>query len=253
MSIDGNENTANGNKNGRRRHHKNNQFANKREPKKPRIVSIPEHRKLSEKGFLELQEHAQRSAMHYLSKSQKSEQTIRDKLLAKGYIDDTVLVVPDPELDIGESISEPALEAYLKNTDSEDEQNIIENVIAWLKEYDFIDDKTMALNIIRSERLKGKGDIFAKRKMMEKNISADIIESAFEDNADDDEDVFVSMETSAREALDTAARSYMLRSTYQNEDNEYKRKGKMYRFLSTRGFSSAEINDFFENGFLEEE
>lgn len=233
-------------------------FKPRRKVKKPRIVHIPEHRKLLEKEYVELQEHARRSAMHYLSKSQKSEQTIRDKLLAKGYVADDVLIVPNPDIEIGgEEISEEALSTYVNNTEADDKQNIIDNVIASLQEYDFVNDKAMAQNIIRSERLKGKGDNSAKQKMFEKGLSADIIDSVFDDSSDADSDDYndfsFSVETSAREALDRAARSYMMKSAYQNEESEYKRRGKMYRFLSNRGFSSSEINDFLENGFLEED
>ena len=216
----------------------------RKEPKKARTVEIPEDRRLDEKTYNELANHAKNSGIYYCTTSAKSKQEIREKLTAKGYVEEDITVYPTPpsEDKPGSTDSHNVFNAHTAG--KEFTANIIEDTIRHLELLVLLDDKFLARNIVESMLHKGKGAQEMRRKLREKKIDPDIAEEHINALNDNTEGISA--------AIEKAVLSYQRKSAYRKEQDEYKRQQKLFSFLMGRGFSTDQIKNYLDDRAQEE-
>lgn len=201
----------------------------RKEPKKARVVEIPDDRKLDEKTYTDLFNHAKNSGIYYCTASQKSEQEIREKLTGKGYVEDDVFV---------SAVREDGSVA------NEYTANIIDDTIEHLKLLVLLDDNFLVKGVIESMLRKGKGAQEVKRKLREKKIDPDIAEEHLEALEEDEEGI--------SEAIEKAVFTYTRKSVYLREEDLRKRQQKLFSFLMGRGFNVGQIKGYLDDKAQEE-
>lgn len=141
-------------------------------------------------------------AIYYLGYRARSEKEVVDKLSSKGY-----------------------------------DKSIIDKVIDFLKEYDYVNDKKFADSYVRDKnRFKPVGRKKLAYELKQKGISNEIIDHVL-DNTDLNE-------------LDSALR--LIRKKAPNSTLDIKEKQKIYQFLSRRGFDYYIIKQALEKFYAED-
>ena len=145
------------------------------------------------------------------------------------------------------SLSLKALERGLKTEeqikkklkDKGYEEEVIEKAIAFLKNYDFLDDNRYAKLYIK-DKIKANGESKIRYELIKKGICKNIIDKAFLDIE--------------KSTIDEAVRKVALKkynSIRKNNIEEKKMKEKLFRYLVGKGydFSNANkaIKEIFEN------
>lgn len=106
----------------------------------------------------------------------------------------------------------------------------IERIIAYLQEEKYLDDRRYAFTYVRDKfRFNAWGKIKLNAMLSQKNIPREIIDEALEQI---DPDLY----------KQTCTRLLSEKSASLKESNQYRRKGKLYRFASQRGFESDLIH-----------
>ena len=102
----------------------------------------------------------------------------------------------------------------------------IEDAIAYVKSFHYLDDYRYACNVIRysNERM-SRGQLW--QKLLSKGVSRDLIEAAMEEEYQADE-------------LEQI-RKLLIKRKYEPEQNDQKEMQKTYQFLLRRGFQSTDI------------
>ena len=108
---------------------------------------------------------------------------------------------------------------------------IIERVVAECMRLNYLDDEDTARRYVAELKSKGYGRRHVSAAMQKKGLAAAIAEIALEDGYSHSEEKELAVKM-----LDKK------RSTFTREKDRYKRKGKIYRYLYTRGFSPDVIN-----------
>lgn len=170
--------------------------------KKDMKVELERLRKIiAEEEFLK----CKNSALRIVEKAYKTEKEMVDKLLQKGY-----------------------------------EGIIIEKTIAFLKEYNFLNDEKYTLMYARDKsKLQGKNKI--KYSLMKKGIDKETIETTLE-----------SMDNSVEEetAYNLAIKKY--RTLSKKENDKYKLNQKLIRFLLGKGYDYSLVKDVIKRVTNEE-
>ncbi|WP_055071158.1 recombination regulator RecX [Clostridium massiliamazoniense] len=170
--------------------------------KKDMEVELERLRKIiEEEEFLK----CKNSALRIVEKTYKTEKEMIDKLLQKGY-----------------------------------EGIIIEKTIAFLKEYNFLNDEKYSLMYARDKsKIQGKNKI--KYSLMKKGIDKDTIENTLE-----------SMDNSVEEetAYNLAIKKYRILS--KKENDKYKLNQKLIRFLLGKGYDYGLIKSVIKKVTNEE-
>ena len=135
---------------------------------------------------------AKRRAMHLLEKQDRTRQNLIQKLKESGY--------PPPA---------------------------IEEAVAYVESYHYIDDDRYARNYVRYHQ-EGKSRRKIYEALLQKGVSKDVILAAL------DEEYFASEENMILELLK--------KKKYDVDTADLKEKAKMYRFLLGRGFRSNDID-----------
>ena len=104
---------------------------------------------------------------------------------------------------------------------------VIDVAIDYINEYGYLDDARMAASHVRFyQDSRSKQRI--KQDLLAKGISIDVIERVLEEE-------YTSNEEDLIEQL-------LIKKHYDKDNATYEEKGKIYRFLASRGFSSDSIN-----------
>ncbi|WP_346915605.1 recombination regulator RecX [Clostridium sp.] len=135
--------------------------------------------------------------------------------------------------------SEFQVREFLQKKEYED--NVIDRVIEFLKEYKFIDDEYYAKAFVTQNiRIEGKGNI--KYKLIKKGISEDIINSTLSEISSEDEEAV---------ALKLAEKK--LKVLCKNEGNINKIKSKLNTFLISKGYNFDTIKSVVNKLEIREE
>lgn len=112
--------------------------------------------------------------------------------------------------------------------------DVIQQVIAELEEYHYIDDFDYSVLYFQYGFEKGRGVGRIRRELMEKGVGTDIIDMAYEELEDvpDQAEMAMSIAASMIDGLDVETMEY---------DEKRKLQGKIGRRLAGRGFSSDVI------------
>ncbi|MDL2248961.1 RecX family transcriptional regulator [Tyzzerella sp. OttesenSCG-928-J15] len=110
--------------------------------------------------------------------------------------------------------------------------DIIDEVIAFLEEHNFINDYDYAEKFAESRRRAGYGEHRIKSELYIKGISGDVIEDVLEKDDDDDEDETVN---TILKLLEKKIKSDTKEEFYENE------RQKIYGFLNRRGFGFDDV------------
>ncbi|WP_346938311.1 recombination regulator RecX [uncultured Clostridium sp.] len=135
--------------------------------------------------------------------------------------------------------SEFQVREFLQKKEYED--NVIDRVIEFLKEYKFIDDEYYAKAFVTQNiRIEGKGNI--KYKLIKKGISEDMINSTLSEISSEDEEAV---------ALKLAEKK--LKVLCKNEGNINKIKSKLNTFLISKGYNFDTIKSVVNKLEIREE
>lgn len=135
--------------------------------------------------------------------------------------------------------SEFQVREFLQKKEYED--NVIDRVIEFLKEYKFIDDEYYAKAFVTQNiRIEGKGNI--KYKLIKKGISEDIINNTLSEISSEDEEEV---------ALKLAEKK--LKVLCKNEGNINKIKSKLNTFLISKGYNFDTIKSVVNKLEIREE
>ena len=107
---------------------------------------------------------------------------------------------------------------------------IVEQVLTECKRLNYIDDENTARFYLNELKLKGYGRRYVRNAMRKKGLAAETIEIALEEGYSGSEEKEIALKMLAKK-----------KSTFTREKDSYKRKGKIYRYLYTRGFSPDTI------------
>lgn len=181
-----------------------------------KTVEIPEDRTITEEEYRKLSSHAYKSSVWYITTYNKNSYQTREKLLKKGYIKDSVIV--------------------LKNDSTQYEVNIIDEIIEKLFDYYILDDDAYVDSFIRNSLSRGIGLSSIRVKLLNNGIPQDMIERFFVDYEND---------TRVDEALDKSAYKIINSSSFRKLDF-FKRKEKIVRSLVSKGFALSDIFEWVE-------
>lgn len=157
---------------------------------KDRELSGETYRKILEEVLIK---RARLRAMHLLEKGDRTRMDLREKLLKSGY---------PPEA--------------------------VEDALAYVESFHYIDDKRYALHYILNQKEK-KGRARIKMELSQKGVPPEIIQEAFQETEED---------TDAREVI----RRLLLKKRKASGALEEKEKQKLWGFLMRRGFQSSDIS-----------
>lgn len=104
-------------------------------------------------------------------------------------------------------------------------ENAINNAIDFLQKYNFLDDNTYTKMYVK-DKLNSQGSNKIKYTLMKKGISKEMIEEELQ-NIDRDDEKKVAMELAQKK----------LSSIKKSENDKYKISGKLYRFLTSKGYN----------------
>lgn len=122
----------------------------------------------------------------------------------------------------------------------------IDAVIQRMVELDYLNDRRFAQVWVKNRAEEGrKGPEFLKKELLEKGISADLIEDIILDNYDDSQEY-----AAALQAVRKKVKSYQ--KDLEDAQKRYTIKGRLWRFLLQRGFK-GHIIEKVVNQVLEEE
>ena len=107
------------------------------------------------------------------------------------------------------------------------DSDIIDIAIDYINDYGYLDDARMAASHVRFYQ-DSRSRQRLRQDLLGKGISSDIIERVLEEEYTADEQELI--------------QSLMIKKGYDKENSTYEQRGKMYRFLMSRGFSSDSIN-----------
>lgn len=145
-----------------------------------------------EKIFIEIVgKRAKKRALHLLEQMDRTEQQLREKLMASEY--------PD---------------------------RCIEDAIAYVKRFHYLDDERYAETFTRCKKEKMSRQQI-KQKLMMKGVSRDIIENVMEDEYDVDESIHI--------------RNILKKKEFSNESADEGEFRRVYNYLLRRGFRSNDI------------
>lgn len=134
---------------------------------------------------------AKKRALHLLEQMDRTELQLREKLQASGY----------PE-------------------------NCIEDAVAYVKQFHYLDDERYAETFTRYKKDKmGRQQI--KQKLMMKGVSRDIIANAIEEEYDVDENIHI--------------RNILEKKHFSSESSDEGEFRRIYNYLLRRGFRSSDI------------
>lgn len=134
---------------------------------------------------------AKKRALYLLQQMERTEAQLREKLFASGY---------------------PAV--------------CVENAVAYVKQFHYVDDQRYADTFTRYSKEKlSRGQI--KQKLMRKGLSKEVAESAIETEYDADESVHI--------------RRLLEKKHYQKESADEAERRRVYNYLLRRGFCSSDI------------
>ncbi len=105
-------------------------------------------------------------------------------------------------------------------------EDVIDIAIDYINEYGYLDDARMAASHIRFYQ-DSRSRQRIKQDLMNKGISSDVIDRVLEEEYSADEQELIAR--------------LLEKKHYDSESATYEDKGKMYRFLAGRGFSSDAI------------
>ncbi len=103
---------------------------------------------------------------------------------------------------------------------------VVEKVVAECKRLNYLDDEDTARRYVAELKSKGYGRRHVGAAMRKKGLAADTAEIALEDGYSHSEEKEIALKM-----LDKKM------NTFTREKDRYKRKGKIYRYLYSRGFS----------------
>lgn len=184
-------------------------------------------------------EYLKQKALDYLSARPRSEKEVKDKLKSRLSVSKFALnysgeaSIKDQKAVRYEKINKSIFSTNSHfEIDSESTSiEIIEEVINFLKKYDYLNDITFA-NWLCEQRLnQGKGERFIKQDLFKKGVGKKLIEQVIKKL-----DTKSSLDASYKKAL----------KKYSKESDKYKKKQKIYRYLLSRGFSYGEVNNLFD-------
>lgn len=161
-------------------------------------------------------EYFKQKSLDYLSARPRSEKEVRDKLKSKVKTNNKQQPTP--------YFSHPELVSGSLNSE------IIDEVITFLKKYDYVDDTKFAKWLVEQRQNQGKGPQFIKQDLYKKGVDKNVINQVVK-NLDSSGVIEKTYEKALKK--------------YAKETNEYKKKQKIYRYLLTKGFSYDEINNLF--------
>ena len=104
-------------------------------------------------------------------------------------------------------------------------ENAINNAIDFLQKYNFLNDNTYTKMYVK-DKLNSQGSNKIKYTLMKKGISKEMIEEELQ-NIDRDDEKKVAMELAQKK----------LSSIKKSENDKYKISGKLYRFLTSKGYN----------------
>ncbi|MCR4693730.1 MAG: recombination regulator RecX [Pseudobutyrivibrio sp.] len=104
--------------------------------------------------------------------------------------------------------------------------DVVDEAIAYIDSFGYIDDERMARSYIRFYQ-DSRSKMRIRQDLKKKGISDDVINIALEDEYANDEMELIN--------------ALLTKKHYDKEEASYEDKGKMYRFLASRGFSSDAI------------
>ncbi len=181
--------------------------------KKAREIVIPEDRPLTSEEFNDFKAHALKSSMWYASEYVRSERQIKDKLIAKGYVEGEVDYVDKA----GESHS----------------FDILEYVLQELRDGLVINDDAYARGLIRRYSGSRRGSRYISQKLREKGVDPEVASALLEELKDEDEVV---------EAIDSLVERYIYSSAYTRVEGDFKKRQKLVSHLISRGYSFDDIS-----------
>lgn len=158
---------------------------------------IKEGREITEEEIQEIEKNivikrAKKYVMHLLEQMDRTSQQLREKLKSKSYRD-----------------------------------HVIEEALAYVVGYGYLDDKRYALNFINS-RKKSKSKAEIKQQLMTKKLPKEVIEEAL-------------AEEYLAENEEEAIKSLALKKHYHFTEMEYKEKQKAIAFFVRKGFSYEKV------------
>ncbi|HIW21581.1 MAG TPA: recombination regulator RecX [Candidatus Dorea intestinavium] len=158
---------------------------------------IKEGREITEEEIQEIEKNivikrAKKYVMHLLEQMDRTSQQLREKLKSKSYRD-----------------------------------HVIEEALAYVAGYGYLDDKRYALNFINS-RKKSKSKAEIKQQLMTKKLPKEVIEEAL-------------AEEYLAENEEEAIKSLALKKHYHFTEMEYKEKQKAIAFFVRKGFSYEKV------------
>ncbi len=123
--------------------------------------------------------------------------------------------------------SEQEIRDYLEK--KEIDSKIIEKTVKKLKKQGQIDDREFVKSWINWRKNKRKGPYFIKNELYQKGVGKDLIEELLDKCYTKSEEKEIAQEAAQKKGL--------------KSEMTYKQKGKIYRFLGQRGFSSDIIKE----------
>ena len=151
------------------------------------------------------------------------------------YIKDTVLYIKAQNIALNYLGYKMRTEKEVRNKlfEKEYDEEIIDKVIDFLKNYNYVDDFKYAQNYINEvQNLNPKGSYAIKQKLKEKGISDIIIADVLEDCDLDEEE---------------GAQRLLCKKLGERREVSFKEKKKLHDFLLRRGYSYGIIKKAFES------
>lgn len=188
--------------------------------KKARIIEIPENKILTKDQYEDYYNHAKNSCFWYLSRGDRNSEQLKEKLYKKGYIKEDVTV--------------------LTKSGEEQQENIVNNVINYLKEISYIDDDAYAENILDHYLERGKGINAIKRILIyDKKVDSELLEELILTKKD-------YINSKEKELLNKKALMAVSTETFKNKD-KYKQQQYLYGHLMRHGFKSEDISNWIKD------
>lgn len=179
--------------------------------KKAKTVEIPENRTIDFETYIKLNDHAYKSSLFYVTTYNKNSYQIREKLIQKGYIQDTIIV-------------------QYKDGHTE-EYNIIDDTLDKLKDQLILDDYQYVKSFLQNGLDSGKSLQSLKNKLFINKIPSEMIDQIL----DSDE-----IRIDESYGLDKEASKIVRSSSFYKLD-KYKKQQKLLRTLVNKGFKMDEV------------
>lgn len=184
--------------------------------KKAKTVEIPLNKTVDFKTYMQLNDHAYKSALFYVTTYNKNSYQIREKLIQKGYIEEDITV----------TYKDGNTETY----------NIIDDTLDKLTQQYLLDDYQYTVNVLQNGVDAGKSVQNLKSKLLQNKIPIEMINEALDSN---------DVELDEAYGLDKLATKTTNSSSFQKLD-KYKKQQKLVRTLVSKGFSMGEVYDWIK-------